>query len=71
MVSKFNELVKSSAMVCGSFSSTFDLECLYTYLEITEDIVHITFDKKKKSKSPYLVDILSDAEGEGCAACFI
>lgn len=51
MVSKFNELVKSSSMVCGSFSSTFDLECLYTYLEITGDIVHITFDKKKKSKS--------------------
>jgi 3'-phosphoadenosine 5'-phosphosulfate sulfotransferase (PAPS reductase)/FAD synthetase len=28
-------------------------------------------EKKSKSKSPYLVDILSEAEGEGCAACFI
>ncbi|PIV16775.1 MAG: phosphoadenosine phosphosulfate reductase, partial [Flavobacteriales bacterium CG03_land_8_20_14_0_80_35_15] len=28
-------------------------------------------DRKSKVKSPYLVDILDDAEGEGCAACFI
>lgn len=28
-------------------------------------------EKKGQSKSPYLLDILSDAEGEGCAACFI
>jgi 3'-phosphoadenosine 5'-phosphosulfate sulfotransferase (PAPS reductase)/FAD synthetase len=28
-------------------------------------------ERKSKSKSPYLVDILDDAEGEGCAACFI
>lgn len=28
-------------------------------------------EKKSKAKSPYLVDILDDAEGEGCAACFI
>jgi hypothetical protein len=27
--------------------------------------------KKSQSKSPYLVDILGEAEGEGCAACFI
>lgn len=27
--------------------------------------------RKSKAKSPYLVDILDDAEGEGCAACFI
>lgn len=26
---------------------------------------------KTKSKSPYLLDILDDAESEGCAACFI
>jgi hypothetical protein len=26
---------------------------------------------KSKSKSPYLLDILDDAESEGCAACFI
>jgi hypothetical protein len=25
----------------------------------------------KKTKSTYLLDILGDAEGEGCAACFI
>lgn len=28
-------------------------------------------ERNSKIKSPYLVDILSDAEGEGCAACFI
>lgn len=28
-------------------------------------------EKNAQSKSPYLLDILSDAEGEGCAACFI
>ena len=28
-------------------------------------------ERKSKAKSPYLVDILYDAEGEGCAACFI
>jgi 3'-phosphoadenosine 5'-phosphosulfate sulfotransferase (PAPS reductase)/FAD synthetase len=28
-------------------------------------------EKKSQSKSPYLVDILGEAEGEGCAACFV
>ena len=28
-------------------------------------------ERKSKAKSPYLVDILDDSEGEGCAACFI
>lgn len=28
-------------------------------------------ERKSKVKSPYLVDILDDAEGEGCASCFI
>lgn len=28
-------------------------------------------ERKSKVKSPYLVDILDDAEDEGCAACFI
>lgn len=28
-------------------------------------------ERKVTAKSPYLVDILDDAEGEGCAACFI
>lgn len=27
--------------------------------------------RKSKSQSPYLIDILSEAEGEGCASCFI
>ncbi|MEM9884454.1 MAG: phosphoadenosine phosphosulfate reductase family protein [Bacteroidota bacterium] len=27
--------------------------------------------KKAKAKSPYLLDILAEADGEGCAACFI
>jgi 3'-phosphoadenosine 5'-phosphosulfate sulfotransferase (PAPS reductase)/FAD synthetase len=28
-------------------------------------------ERKSKNKSPYLVDILGEAEGEGCAACFV
>jgi 3'-phosphoadenosine 5'-phosphosulfate sulfotransferase (PAPS reductase)/FAD synthetase len=28
-------------------------------------------EKKSKAKSPYLIDILDDTEGEGCAACFV
>ena len=28
-------------------------------------------ERKSNAKSPYLVDILDDAEGEGCASCFI
>jgi 3'-phosphoadenosine 5'-phosphosulfate sulfotransferase (PAPS reductase)/FAD synthetase len=28
-------------------------------------------ERKSKSKSPYLVDILDNTEGEGCASCFI
>lgn len=28
-------------------------------------------ERKSKVKSPYLVDILDDAEGEGCASCFV
>ncbi|TLV00345.1 phosphoadenosine phosphosulfate reductase family protein [Dyadobacter luticola] len=34
------------------------------YLKRTARIAH-------KSKSPYLLDILNEAEGEGCASCFI
>lgn len=37
---------------------------------IKEDHIKKT-DKNAQSKSPFLLDILSDAEGEGCAACFI
>ena len=28
-------------------------------------------ERNRNSKSPYLIDILGEAEGEGCAACFI
>jgi hypothetical protein len=28
-------------------------------------------EKKSQSKSPYLVDILGEEEGIGCAACFV
>lgn len=38
--------------------------------QIKEEYVK-RMERKSKAKSPYLVDILDDAEGEGCAACFI
>lgn len=38
--------------------------------QIKEEYVK-RMERKSKAKSPYLVDILEDAEGEGCAACFI
>jgi hypothetical protein len=38
--------------------------------EIKEDYVK-RMEKKSNLKSPYLIDILDDAEGEGCASCFI
>jgi hypothetical protein len=38
--------------------------------QIKEEYVK-RMEKKSKVKSPYLIDILDDAEGEGCAACFI
>lgn len=38
--------------------------------QIKEEYVK-RMERKSKAKSPYLIDILSDAEGEGCAACFI
>jgi hypothetical protein len=28
-------------------------------------------ERKSRTTSPYLIDILDDSEGEGCAACFI
>lgn len=37
---------------------------------IKEEYIKRT-ERKSKAKSPYLVDILDDAEDEGCAACFI
>lgn len=38
---------------------------------IKEEHIKRTSRNAQKSKSPYLLDILGDAEGEGCAACFI
>lgn len=38
--------------------------------QIKEEYVK-RMERKTKTKSPYLVDILDDAEGEGCASCFI
>ena len=40
-------------------------------LRIKEDYIKRTESKKNKLQSPYLLDILSDAEEEGCASCFI
>lgn len=39
-------------------------------IKIKEDYLKRT-EKSSKAKSPYLLDILDEAEGEGCAACFI
>lgn len=38
--------------------------------KIKEDYIKRT-ERKNASPSPYLLDILSEAEGEGCASCFI
>ena len=38
---------------------------------IKEEYIKRTSRNAQKSKSPYLLDILGDAEGDGCAACFI
>ncbi len=38
--------------------------------KIKEEYIKRT-QKNSQVKSPYLLDILSDAEGEGCASCFI
>ena len=39
--------------------------------QIKEGFIKRTARNKLNTKSPYLVDILSDAESEGCASCFI
>jgi 3'-phosphoadenosine 5'-phosphosulfate sulfotransferase (PAPS reductase)/FAD synthetase len=39
--------------------------------QIKEEYLKRTERKTKNKKSPYLVDILDEAEGEGCASCFI
>lgn len=38
---------------------------------IKEEYIKNKERKKSKVQSPYLLDILEDAEGEGCASCFI
>jgi 3'-phosphoadenosine 5'-phosphosulfate sulfotransferase (PAPS reductase)/FAD synthetase len=38
---------------------------------IKEDYIKRTDNAKSKITSPYLLDILADAEDEGCASCFI
>ena len=38
---------------------------------IKEEYIKRTESKKNKIQSPYLLDILADAEEEGCASCFI
>lgn len=39
--------------------------------QIKEDNIKRTQRKVQNKKSPYLLDLLDDAEGEGCASCFI
>ena len=40
-------------------------------LRIKEEYIKRTERIQNNKKSPYLIDILDEAEGEGCAACFI
>ncbi|ABQ06032.1 phosphoadenosine phosphosulfate reductase domain-containing protein [Flavobacterium johnsoniae] len=39
--------------------------------KIKEEYIKRKERKQSKAQSPYLLDILEDAEGEGCASCFI
>lgn len=39
--------------------------------KIKEEYIKRKERKRSKAQSPYLLDILEDAEGEGCASCFI
>lgn len=54
----------------GQFESLEELIQPERMEKIKEEYIK-RMEKKSKAKSPYLVDILDDAEGEGCAACFI
>ena len=40
-------------------------------IRIKEEYIKRTESKKNKIQSPYLLDILAEAEEEGCASCFI
>ena len=54
----------------GQFESLEELIQPERMEKIKEEYIK-RMERKSKAKSPYLVDILDDAEGEGCAACFI
>ncbi len=54
----------------GQYESLEELIQPARMAQIKEEYVK-RMEKKSKAKSPYLIDILDDAEGEGCAACFI
>jgi hypothetical protein len=54
----------------GQFESLEELIQPERMEKIKEEYIK-RMEKKSKAKSPYLVDILDDAEAEGCAACFI
>lgn len=54
----------------GQFESLEELIQPKRIAAIKEEYIK-RMDRKSKAKSPYLVDILDDAEGEGCASCFI
>jgi predicted lipid-binding transport protein (Tim44 family) len=54
----------------GQFESLEELIQPERMEKIKEEYIK-RMEKKSKAKSAYLVDILDDAEGEGCAACFI
>ncbi|UPQ78315.1 phosphoadenosine phosphosulfate reductase family protein [Flavobacterium azooxidireducens] len=54
----------------GQFESLEELIQPKRIAAIKEEYIK-RMERKSKAKSPYLVDILDDAEGEGCASCFI
>jgi len=54
----------------GQFESLEELIQPERMEKIKEEYIK-RMERKSKAKSPYLVDILDDAEGKGCAACFI
>lgn len=54
----------------GQYESLEELKRPERMAAIKEEYIK-RMERKSKAKSPYLVDILDDVEGEGCAACFI
>lgn len=54
----------------GQFESLEELIQPKRIAAIKEEYIK-RMERKSKAKSPYLVDILDDAEGEGCASCFL